>query len=97
MVIVDPELRARLLCRATERYESEDLEIDGDPAIVPLEYGAWLQAWVWAAFEDGESATPVERVPCALCGEPARADEAHRHGEGWIGECCWDERLRTTE
>jgi hypothetical protein len=36
-------------------------------------------------------------VRCALCGEEADSRDAHRHGPGFIGECCWDERLRATE
>jgi hypothetical protein len=36
-------------------------------------------------------------VRCALCGQDADARETHRHGPGFIGECCWDERLRGTE
>jgi hypothetical protein len=37
-------------------------------------------------------------VRCKFCGNRARAEEAHLHDEGWVGdECCWDERLRSTE
>jgi hypothetical protein len=36
-------------------------------------------------------------VRCALCGADADADEAHRHGAGFIGACCWDERFRASE
>jgi hypothetical protein len=36
-------------------------------------------------------------VRCALCGEDADSREAHRHGPGFIGACCWDERLRASE
>jgi hypothetical protein len=36
-------------------------------------------------------------VICYLCGNPTHGDTAHRHQDKWIGECCWDERLRTTE
>lgn len=37
-------------------------------------------------------------VVCYLCGEAVPENTAHRHQGKWIGdECCWDERLRTTE
>jgi hypothetical protein len=35
---------------------------------------------------------------CGLCDQPINSRTAHRHGSlGWVGECCWDERLRATE
>lgn len=36
-------------------------------------------------------------VNCKLCGEPTRLGTAHRHDGGYVGEECWDERLRSTE
>jgi formylmethanofuran dehydrogenase subunit E len=36
-------------------------------------------------------------VVCSLCGNPTPADTVHLHHGKLIGECCWDERLRTTE
>jgi hypothetical protein len=37
-------------------------------------------------------------VACKLCGEWVPADTAHLHQDAWIGdECCWDERLRSSE
>lgn len=38
-----------------------------------------------------------EMVECRLCGKEASATTAHLHQGKWIGVCCWDERLRTTE
>ncbi len=34
-------------------------------------------------------------VYCKFCGK--EAEDAHRHDGGWVGACCWDERLRATE
>jgi hypothetical protein len=40
----------------------------------------------------------MDKIICALCGEPAPAVTAHLHAMGWVGDdCCWDERLRSTE
>lgn len=40
----------------------------------------------------------IEYVTCKFCGKDARADTAHLHQDAWVGdECCWDERLRSTE
>ena len=36
-------------------------------------------------------------VTCKLCGKETPAGTAHLHQGQWVGECCWDERLRTTE
>lgn len=36
-------------------------------------------------------------VACKFCGRAAYAHVAHLHQDGWVGLCCWDERLRTTE
>ena len=38
------------------------------------------------------------RVTCCACLNPCLARKAHRHQGNWIGdECCWDEKLRTSE
>lgn len=36
-------------------------------------------------------------VECKFCHKSVLIGGAHRHGDGWVGECCWDERLRATE
>lgn len=36
-------------------------------------------------------------VPCKFCGRQVPARTAHLHQQSWVGECCWDERLRVTE
>jgi len=42
--------------------------------------------------------TGVDAVNCSLCGNWTPADTAHLHRGKWVGdECCWDERLRSTE
>lgn len=38
-----------------------------------------------------------ETVACSVCGNKTPADTAHLHQEKWIGECCWDERLKASE
>lgn len=40
---------------------------------------------------------PEEMVVCKLCDNECSAETAHRHRGNYIGECCWDERLRVTE
>ena len=39
----------------------------------------------------------AQAVPCKFCGKPVPDKTAHRHLDGWVGECCWDERLRASE
>lgn len=36
-------------------------------------------------------------VTCKFCQEPCVSTDAHLHQGEWVGECCWDERLRVTE
>lgn len=40
----------------------------------------------------------IPRVRCKFCGRLVPGRTAHLHQGGWVGdECCWDERLRSTE
>ena len=34
---------------------------------------------------------------CSLCGKSGPTPDAHLHQDTYIGECCWDERLKATE
>jgi len=36
-------------------------------------------------------------VMCKLCQNSVPAKTAHLHQGTWVGECCWDERLKSTE
>lgn len=37
-------------------------------------------------------------LTCSLCDRPVSVNSAHLHQGKWIGdECCWDERLRSSE
>ena len=37
-------------------------------------------------------------VRCSVCGNDVCAGTAHLHQDKWIGdECCWDERLKSSE
>jgi len=39
-----------------------------------------------------------DTVTCKFCHEQTPSDTAHLHDGGWVGDqCCWDERLRSTE
>lgn len=37
------------------------------------------------------------QVNCKLCGADSPVATAHLHQGEWVGDCCWDERLRATE
>lgn len=49
----------------------------------------------------GDSFAEVEikaTVGCKFCHKQVPAETAHLHQGEWVGdECCWDERLRSTE
>lgn len=36
-------------------------------------------------------------VECSLCGSEVTAQQAHLHQGKYIGDCCWDERLKASE
>lgn len=57
-----------------------------------------LAAWD-AAWDAAQLALAEENngIACSLCGQDCAAGEAHLHQGKYIGECCWDERLRATE
>lgn len=38
----------------------------------------------------------VELETCKICRKEILLATAHRHDNGWVGSCCWDERLRMT-
>jgi hypothetical protein len=53
-------------------------------------------------FPDGTTVSYMNNEPdtvtCVLCGNDAAAEAAHLHQGQWIGDdCCWDERLKSTE
>lgn len=57
---------------------------------------AWQDFLEHAADED-ENAVYVPMVSCKFCGKAIPNADAYMHQSGWVGECCWDERLRSTE
>jgi predicted nucleotidyltransferase len=48
--------------------------------------------------EDRAEEEDEDQVLCRFCQRPSPARTAHRYQGGWVGdECCWDERLRSSE
>lgn len=45
-------------------------------------------------FDYVEEKLPL--VECRYCTCPTREDKAHRYQRGFVGECCWDERLHSS-
>lgn len=39
----------------------------------------------------------IRMINCSICSCDTPAALAHLHQGKYIGECCWDERLRSTE
>ena len=39
----------------------------------------------------------MESVECSLCGNDIWTKEAHLHQDDFIGPCCWDDRLKSSE
>lgn len=56
-----------------------------------------LGYWDWVEHQI-ESNDEDILITCALCGNSAVSKTAHLHQEQYIGdECCWDERLKSSE
>lgn len=53
--------------------------------------------WVVSKLEQELLDAGVTTRLCALCGKPTDAKTAHLHQQQWIGECCWDDRLKASE
>lgn len=48
--------------------------------------------------EAARPAEPARQVRCQFWRQLVPAGTAHLHGGDWVGdECCWDERLRSSE
>jgi hypothetical protein len=45
----------------------------------------------------GAGLAPPQMIMCDMCKEDTPANTAHLHQGKYIGECCWDDRLKTTE
>ncbi len=55
------------------------------------------QAWLDTYRLTGILLEPNATVTCSLCHQPTSSETAHLHQDEWIGEECWDERLRASE
>ena len=51
-----------------------------------------------AHISESDEEEDVDMVVCTLCKKSAPVKTAHIHQGEWIGdECCWDEKLRSSE
>ena len=53
----------------------------------------WFDEYTLTALTLGEDST----VLCSLCHQPTPASTAHLHPSAWIGDECWDDRLKASE
>jgi hypothetical protein len=86
-------------CIPGRSYELIRLAADGaDDAVLTMD-GAFDSYPSDAEIADllEQHGIDVALESCTFCGQPVLADTAHRHNHGWVGSCCWDERLRATE
>ena len=47
--------------------------------------------------KDKRRVTTPRRVRCSVCAKLTDKGQAHLHQGKWIGDECWDERLRASE
>ncbi len=66
--IADGALRAM----ADDKYGTDDIEIDDEPATSVAEDGTWVSAWVWieAPEEEDDLKQASEGFTCDACGRP---------------------------
>jgi hypothetical protein len=86
------EVAARLGWSEAEKLEALIEYIDNQCA--DDAFRAFLEEGVEDDPEGSEPDADGE-VRCKFCGKPC--EDAYRHQGGWVGACCWDERLRATE
>ena len=48
-------------------------------------------------LEEMEEMEDEALLMCSLCHAMSPAKTAHLHQGGYIGECCWDDRLKSSE
>jgi hypothetical protein len=85
--------------RSTKGDETHPSVLWYDPklgtCLVPLAQAS--DAQLTEIWDDLERFKRKSQLECSLCKNPCAASTAHRHQDTYIGECCWDERLRATE
>ena len=74
----------------TERYGGVDYHHSVEPGMHQGVDGHWYKVTIERIAID-------QLAPCKFCGKMAPLETAHRHDGGYVGECCWDERLKATE
>lgn len=98
-IITDTDIDVVIYDFDTEGCNDEDLsEINGDLAYVhafdPVEVDEDNLEDILNQINRGGSSSAVN---CKFCHRPVNINTAHLHDNGYVGECCWDERLRQTE
>jgi hypothetical protein len=97
---------ARTIVKAARSLDHSTLDaiaelLDGkewsDPFIHPI---AALLRLAGRDVHDGPESGAGDRpehVLCLFCQQQAPAATAHPYMGGWVGECCWDKRLRSSQ
>jgi len=75
-------------------YSSYGISQEGDADFIVSGLLENIDEWQTFLADQVDSS---ETVICKVCGETALAATAHQHEGSYVGECCWDERLRATE
>lgn len=63
----------------------------------PLSTATFFEVADLESGSELEIDSAADQVICKLCNEYCEAKHSHLHQGEYVGECCWDERLRTTE
>lgn len=74
-----------------------------DSCLIDWEYGRYpKEVLIPDDYEPDKTPMPsfpkvVGTVTCDICGELTSLGTAHLHQDEWVGECCWDDRLKSSE
>ncbi|NUU26414.1 MAG: hypothetical protein HOV68_33660 [Streptomycetaceae bacterium] len=73
-----------LVRRRDDEVLTRDASVDAYPT----------QEQIAAVLEDHGVAVDLE--VCKVCRNAILRSTAYRHDHGWVGSCCWDDRLHST-
>jgi len=86
------EKQRKIINRAVDRMDFETITLFGEEEVDALQgVMNMLDSWSDEIYHIKQS------FSCKFCHRPVDPAKAHLHDGEYVGECCWDERLRATE
>jgi len=83
--------------RVKDGAEAIDVAYNAEVAAGMVERAASLTEARKILLDQKYMLKPCRNVRCKFCKTKISIKDAHRYRGKYVGECCWDERLRATE